>query len=237
MTKLAIVISGTLFSAALVVPALAADKAPAPGAVTAPPTTKPPTPAPVAAKDAPAKAGAPAAGAPAAGAPAAGAAAAAPSGPPTPSPEVEALFKALEGSWKCETTYAPNAMGPGSPETKAKSEVKIKKDLGGFWYRGDYKVKKGKTNPEFGAGFALGYDAGAKAAVSINADSFGGYGIGHAPDATPEKAVFMGEGHMMGMKVKTRETMTKKDAKNVEHTFEVDMGKGLQLFATDACKK
>jgi hypothetical protein len=42
---------------------------------------------------------------------------------------------------------------------------------------------------------------------------------------------------MMDLKNKVRETMTKKDAKNVEHTFEVDMGKGFQMFGTDVCKK
>jgi hypothetical protein len=49
--------------------------------------------------------------------------------------------------------------------------------------------------------------------------------------------VFVGDGMMMDMKNKVRETMTKKDAKNVEHTFEVDMGKGFQAFGTDVCKK
>jgi hypothetical protein len=33
---------------------------------------------------------------------------------------------------------------------------------------------------------------------------------------------------MMGMRTKIRETMTKKDPNTVEHTFEVDMGKGFQ---------
>ncbi|HVU53276.1 MAG TPA: hypothetical protein VHL80_21475, partial [Polyangia bacterium] len=61
MTKLAIVISGTLFSGALVaLPAVAADKAPAPGAPAAAPAKAPAAGAPVAAKEAPMKAGAPA---------------------------------------------------------------------------------------------------------------------------------------------------------------------------------
>ena len=39
---------------------------------------------------------------------------------------------------------------------KLKSDLKIKNDPGGFWYRGEYKVKKSKAMPEFGATFNLG---------------------------------------------------------------------------------
>ena len=59
-------------------------------------------------------------------------AAAAPMGPPKPSPELDAAYKGMEGSWKCDTTFAANAMGPGSPELKAKTTVKFKKELGRF---------------------------------------------------------------------------------------------------------
>ena len=137
MTKLAIVLTGTVLSGVLVVlPALAADKAPAPAA-------------PAAKGAAPAGKEVPAAGAPSS----------APSGPPTPAPEVEQLYKGFEGSWKCESSFPADAFGPGSPEMKAKSEVKIKKEPGGFWYKGEYKVKKTKTNPDLAATFLLGYDA------------------------------------------------------------------------------
>jgi hypothetical protein len=218
MTKLAIVVSGTLFSGALVaLTAQAADKAPAPAA------------APVAAKETAAPAGKEA--------PAAAAPAAAPSGPPAPPPEVDQLYKALEGSWKCESTFNAGAFGPGSPELKLKSEVKIKKEAGGYWYKGEYKVKKAKTNPEMNAVFLLGYDAGLKSAVNVNYDNMGGYAIEHAADATADKVAFSGDGHMMGSKTKVRETMTRKDPKTVEHTFEVDMGKGFQQLGVDVCKK
>ena len=71
---------------------------------------------------APAAAPAPAGAAPAAGAPMM----------PKPSPELDAAYKGMEGNWKCDTTFAPNAMGPGSPEIKAKTTIKFKKELGGF---------------------------------------------------------------------------------------------------------
>src|SRR3954469_6616418 len=76
-------------------------------------------------------------------------AAGAPAAPPAPSPELDTLFKSYAGTWKCDTTFPAGGMGPGSPEQKATATVKIQKDkdLGGFWYRGDYMVKKTKTFP------------------------------------------------------------------------------------------
>ncbi|HTA20378.1 MAG TPA: DUF1579 family protein [Polyangia bacterium] len=222
MTKLAIVITGALFSGAFVAGAArAADKAPAAAA------------APTAAAG-PAAAKAPAA-APAAAAPAA----ATPPAAPTPSPEVDALYKGWVGSYKCDTTFVAGSMGPGSPEMKAKSEVKIAKDLGGFWYKGDYKLKKSKTMPmAMEAVFLLGYDAVAKEPINLNYDSMGTFAMEHAAaGATADKITFVGDGQMMGMKIKIREGMTKKDDKTVEHTFEVDMGKGFQAMGTDICKK
>ncbi len=158
-------------------------------------------------------------------------------GPPAPDPEIDTLFKGYEGSWKCDTTFAPGAFGPGSPEMKASSVVHIKKDLGGFWYRGEYELKKSKTVPGMKAVFNFGYDPGTKTALNVTFDSMGSASIETAAGATPELQTFVGEGYMAGKKVKMRETMTRKGPKEVEHSFEVDMGKGFQKLGTDLCKK
>ena len=71
----------------------------------------------------------------------------------------------------------------------------------------------------------------------MNYDSTGNYAVEHATDATADKITFVGDGSMVGKKVKVRETMTRKDPKNVEHTFEVDMGKGFTSIAVNLCKK
>lgn len=230
MTKTPLVITGMLFSGALVaLSAQAADKPAAPAAK--------PAAAPAAAAPAPAPAAKPAAAPAAAKAGAPEAAAAPPAGPPKPAPEVDQLFKGYEGTWKCESTFNAGAFGPSSPEMKLKSDVKIKKDPGGFWYRGEYKVKKSKAMPEFGATFNLGYDTTAKEPVNVTTDSMGGYSVERGPGATPDSVTFTGEQTGMGMKMKIKETMTKKDAKTVEHTFAVDMGKGFQQMGVDLCKK
>jgi hypothetical protein len=249
MTKLSkLAISGMFFSGSLValsanaadkVPAAAAPAAaPAAAAAKAPAPTAAPAAAPAKAPAVATKETAPAAkpGAPvAAAAPAA--APAAPAAPPGPPAEVDQLFKAYEGNWKCDTTFPAGAFGPSTPELKVKTEVKIKKEPGGYWYKGEYKMKKTKTNPEMAGTFLLGYDAGAKSVVSVNYNIMGGYALEHGTGGTAEKVSYSGDGVAMGQKVKVRETMSQKDAKTVEHTMEMDMGKGFQPLGTDVCKK
>jgi hypothetical protein len=221
-----LVISGALLVGATV--AQAADKAPAPAAVPAAAAPaaaagKAPSPAPLKAPAAVEKAAAPAA--------------AAPAEMPKPAPEIDALYKGWEGSWKCDTTFVAGSMGPGSPEMKVKSDVKIKKDLGGYWYRGEFKIKKSKAFPGIDGVFMLGYDTGTKAPLSLTYDSMGGYAVESGAGATADKVVFVGDGHMMGMKSKFRETMTKKSDKEMEHSFDIDMGKGFAPMGVDVCKK
>jgi hypothetical protein len=199
-------------------PAKAADKA-------APPATK-----------APAAAAAPATAAKPAVAPAA---AAAPALPSAPAPELDQLFKGYEGNWKCDTTMAAGSMGPSSPELKVKSMVRIAKakDLGGFWYRGEYETKKSKTVPGFRGTFLMGYDATSKTALNLSYDSTGGASLATASNASGDTLTFLGDSYMNGVKAKTRETMMKKGPKEVEHKVEVDLGKGFQVMGTDDCKK
>jgi hypothetical protein len=199
------------------------------------PAEKPAAPA-AAAKPAPAGAAKPATPAPAA-APAG--AAAAPPAAPGPSPELDNLYKALEGNWKCDTTMAAGSMGPNSPELKVKSTVKIAKakELNGMWYRGEYEIKKTKANPGFKGTFMLGYDALAKSALNVSYDNMGGASLATAASPSADSITYLGDSFAMGQKMKTRETMTKKGPKEVEHKIEADMGKGFQLLGTDECKK
>jgi hypothetical protein len=163
---------------------------------------------------------------------------AAPPAAMTPAPELDATFKSWEGTWKCETTFAANAMAPGSPEMKLKATAKINKDkaLGGFVYKGVYEIKKTKTSPGMRGEFVLGYDSGSKSAVMTSVDNMGSIGIATAP-LGGETITFTGDGYMMGQKVKTRETFTKKGDKEIEHKYEADMGKGFVPYGTDVCKK
>jgi len=155
-------------------------------------------------------------------------------GAPKPAAELDATYKAFDGSWKCETTFPANAMGPGSPEMKVKTTIKFKKDLNGFWYRGEYEAKKTKDFPGVKGTVYLGHDG--KQLLVSNVDSMGGLTSGTGT-ASGDTLTFTEEGYMMGMKVKTRETMQKKSDKEISHKFDVDMGKGFQPMGEDLCKK
>ena len=234
MTKTPAIFSAVL---ALAIAPVAFAQAPAPAAAPKPAAATPPAPTAPAAKPAAAPAAAPAAKpAAAAAAPAAAAPAAATPPKPMPSKELEAFMKPFEGSWKCETKFAAGAFGPSSPEITAKSTVKFKKDLDGFFYRGDYDLKKqkGVDMPMKGT-FYIGWDPGSQQIIVTGIDNAGGLGTG-AGKITGDSVTYTGEQYMMGMKMKTRETMQMK-GKEGYHKLEIDMGKGFALMGEDTCKK
>lgn len=171
---------------------------------------------------------------PAAKAPSAAAPAGMPMGPPKPAPELDATYKMLDGSWKCDTTFEANAMGPGSPEMKVKTSIKFKKDLNGFWYRGEYEAKKTTDFPGMKGTVYLGHDG--KQLLTSNIDSMGGVATGTGT-AAGDTLTFITDGYMMGMKMKTREIIQKKSDKEISHRFDVDMGKGFQPMGQDVCKR
>jgi hypothetical protein len=157
--------------------------------------------------------------------------------PTTPPSELDTNFKSLEGTWKCEARIPAGAAGPNSPESTTKSTVKIKKDLNGFWYVGEYEAKKGKTTPEMKGEFFLGYNPNTKQTTMTNFDSTGGMVQSTGTGFQGDTLTFTGEGTHGGQKVKVRETMTKKGDKEVTHRVEVDSGQGYQQVVEETCKK
>ena len=155
---------------------------------------------------------------------------------PAPSKELEAFMKGFEGSWTCDTKFAAGSMGPGSPEMRTKSAVKITKEFDGFSWHGEVKVIKTKATPAMSVVFQVGYESGTKQATFVSYDSMGGAMMGVGP-ISGDSASFIEEGYMMGMKARVRETMTRKGPKEIRHSLEADQGKGFQPLAEDTCKK
>jgi hypothetical protein len=158
--------------------------------------------------------------------------------PPMPKPakEFEDFMKGFDGTWKCDTKWPAGAMGPGSPEATVKTTVKFKKELDGFFYRGDYDVKKQKGSPAMKGVFYVGYDPGTSQIVVNSMDSMGGAAFGTGK-IEGDKVTYLSDGYAMGMKVKMREEMAKTGPKAAYHKIEIDMGKGFQLMAEDTCKR
>jgi hypothetical protein len=172
-------------------------------------------------------------------APQPGAPPAAEAAPPMPKPakELEDFMKPFEGNWKCETKWPAGAMGPGSPEMTAKSTVKFKKDLEGYFYRGDYEIKKQKGVPMAMKGvFYIGYDPGGSQITISAMDTMGGHAFGTGK-IEGDKISYNSDGYMMGKKVKIREVMGKTGPKEGFHKMEVDMGKGFMPMGEDNCKR
>ncbi len=158
-------------------------------------------------------------------------------GKPTPPPELDAAMKFFNGTWKCDTKMAAGSMGPGSPELTGKSTVRFKKVQHGFYYQGEYALRKTKTTPGFKGTFLISYQPGAKLFVMTGSDETGGASYEISPGMQSDTITFLGEGYMMGHKMKIRESMSKKGEKEAGHKMEVDMGKGFQVMGEDDCKR
>ena len=156
-----------------------------------------------------------------------------PPGPPTPSKELEAFMKPFEGTWKCEVTFPAGTMGPG--ELKAKGTAKFKKDLGGFFWKGDYQLAKQKDAPSMSVQFWVGYDQGSKELTFTSVDSMGGTALEAGKPGT-DTVTTTGEAYMMGHKVRVRETLWHKD-KTGGLSAEIDLGKGWMAIGKDECKR
>jgi hypothetical protein len=153
---------------------------------------------------------------------------------PTPAPELRELA-ALEGSWRCGGT---TPAGPFGPEQSYKATLKVKKDLGDFWYAVDYEQKKTKHGPPpmTARGF-LGYDTAAKKFVRTGADSMGGGVSATATGWEGARLVFTGELAAMGQRFPFRETYTKKGEREIGVVGELKMGKDWIALGNDDCRR
>ncbi len=157
--------------------------------------------------------------------------------PPKPAPELDKHMKALEGSWKCDGKMEAGAMGPGSPAMDYKSSIKFKKTHGGFWYAGDYEIKKSKAMPGMKVMFHVGWDPTANRLTGLGVDTTGGWRTDHSNGWEGDKMVVEFEGVMMGQKMTGRETITKKGDKAFETVVEMKMGADFKKVGTDSCKR
>ena len=156
---------------------------------------------------------------------------------PAPSPNVDALYGALAGSWACETTFPAGAQGPGSPEIQASGTLTVAEDLGGFWYRGVYETKETPTMPVFRVEFFLGYGAGTDLAFLVGVDNIGGTSTATSAGWDGDVLTYEGTGYAMGYPVATRESMTRHGTDEVIHRLELDVGAGYEPKVESVCSR
>ena len=154
-------------------------------------------------------------------------------GPPKPPAELDGI-KWLEGNWRCEGKAPAGSMGP---EHGYKSTMKIKRDLDGFWYAGDYEQKKSKENPmAIKARNFIGFDPIAKKVVSLGVDNIGG-ALQLSGTIEGDKIASEGEGNMGGQKIGFKETFTKTGDRALTWHGEVRVGKDWVVVGDDTCKR
>jgi uncharacterized protein DUF1579 len=151
---------------------------------------------------------------------------------PKPAPEI-AKLKFFDGSWSCS---GEGVMEPGGPAVKMTSSVKSHSDLGGFWQSG--MVKGGPTGaPPFEGMFHMTWDPAAKQYLMLWVDSMGGWSQMRSSGWEGDKIVFTGDTQMGTMKMRARDTFTRRGASAMTHLGEGEVGGKWTKMLDETCRK
>jgi len=149
--------------------------------------------------------------------------------PPMPAPGPEyGQLAFFAGEWSCTGRADESPMGPAHATA---ATVHVKKELGGFWYTGQYEETKtsGNQHPMHFA-FFWGYDSAAKVFTLDGFDTMGGRSHETATGWQDGKLVFDGTSAGNGPPTPFRDTFTKKDNATLEHSGEMQVeGKWVHL--------
>jgi hypothetical protein len=164
--------------------------------------------------------------------------------PPSPTPSEQNLpskalatfMAAFEGRWKCDTKFAPGAMGPSSQMVRSRTEMTIRKEFGGHSWHGEFKLAKTSLTTATTGVFQIGYAASTNQATFLSYDSVGSAMMG-AGTLSGNAVTFVEEGFLKGVKVRVRETLIAKAPNRIYHRFELEDGRGYRLMAEDTCVK
>jgi hypothetical protein len=136
---------------------------------------------------------------------------------PTPSPALDQL-KFFAGKWQCAGTGYLE--GKGHPITAA---VHMEWDLNGFFMNLRYEEKKSDVNPmPITAVEHWGYSPELKKLVAGQVDNTGGYGTQATAGWEGDKMVWVGNVHMMGTTIPSRDTFVRSGDNEVTHLGELE---------------
>lgn len=141
----------------------------------------------------------------------------APAAMPMPSPALDQL-KFFAGRWQCAGTGYLE--GKGHPIT---ATVHMEWDLNGFFLNLRYEETKTDVNPmPITAVEHWGYSAELKKLVAGQVDSMGGYGTQATTGWEANKMVWVGNVHMMGTTIPSRDTFVRSGDNEVTHLGELE---------------
>jgi hypothetical protein len=154
--------------------------------------------------------------------------------PPKPAPELQQL-KWFEGSWACEGNAPASAFGPAH---KTQNALQMKLALDGHWLLGTVDEAKTAENPQPVKGvIQLGYDGGGKRFVMNWVDNFGSFATETSPGWQGDNMVWTGDQNVLGQKMGSRDSFTKKTATEFTHRFELENKGKWDLIVEETCKK
>ena len=139
---------------------------------------------------------------------------------PKPAQEVADMAKGMVGTWKCtgQATHMGNT-------ADFKATMTFKLDLDKWWIQGAFSGTMGKMTHKFTS--YTGYDATNKKWHRYGVDSMGGAREQSSSGMTDGKAVWEGNGSMMGQAIKVRDTEEMgKDGKTFHSLGEISMDGG-----------
>ncbi|HXO28249.1 MAG TPA: hypothetical protein VOA80_12950 [Thermoanaerobaculia bacterium] len=135
---------------------------------------------------------------------------------PMPNPALDQL-KFFAGNWQCAGTGYLE--GKGHPTS---ATVNMGWDLNGFFMSLRYEEKKTGVNPmPLTAVEHWGYSDELKKLVAGHVDSMGGYGTEATAGWEGNTMVWVGDDHMMGMRMPGRDTFVKHGDNEVTHLGEI----------------
>jgi hypothetical protein len=135
---------------------------------------------------------------------------------PTPNPALDQL-KFFAGNWQCSGTGYLE--GKGHPTSATVSSAW---DLNGFFMSIRYEEKKTGVNPmPVTAVEQWGYSDELKKLVAGHVDSMGGYGTEATAGWEGDALVWVGDDHMMGMRIPGRDTFVKHGDNQLTHLGEI----------------
>lgn len=157
-----------------------------------------------------------------------------PSGPPSPSPEL-AKLAFFVGEWNCKGKVEESPFGPAHATL---GTVRVSKEIGGFWYVGNYAEKKTAENPHpMVFRFLQGYDATAKAFTLDCFDAFGSHCHQTSAGWQGDKLVYTGQSTGSGPATPVRDTFSRTGAASLEHTGEMQMDGKWMAIDHETCTR
>jgi hypothetical protein len=153
---------------------------------------------------------------------------------PAPSPRLGDL-QSFAGTWTCTGKAFQSPWGPEHPTT---ATIRVIWDPGRYWLHAAYAEQKTARNPHPASGHVFwGYDEASKKFIGYAVNNFGGHETIESDGWKGETIVWTGTMQGAGASIPTRDTFTRKSAREVTHLTEAELGGKWMPLDGETCRK